>query len=216
MTKSIAVLAALALSGTAGLSLAATTPAHASVLMTLQQETGAASCGGASPCVVASGSGTLDITDLTLMAGGPFTQVPLISPAGSTITVGSQASIDIYSSIIGPVLPIGTGGTVGANSGSGDLFGVTDVQLEVPHGYTSGNSLSGTAIWNSPSDNTLALLGVTPGTYKYTWGSGEDADSFTLEVLNPVPVPAALPLLATGLGLLGLIFGGSRWAIRTV
>ena len=35
-------------------------------------------------------------------------------------------------------------------------------------------------------------------------------------VTTATPLPAALPLFVTGLGLLGLIFGGSRWAIRTV
>jgi hypothetical protein len=40
--------------------------------------------------------------------------------------------------------------------------------------------------------------------------------STNLAAPDPAPLPAALPLLATGLGLLGLIFGGSRWAIRAV
>ena len=204
MTKSIAVLAALTLAGTAGFSLAATTRAHASVLMTVQQETGAASCGGASTCVVASGSGTIDLTDLTKSFSGVF-NAPSIDPQASQIFVGTSASADIYTFITGPVLPIGSGVLTNADSGSGAVFGVNDATITVPHNYTSG-TLSGSAIWNSPLDSTLAMLGVTPGTYSYTWGAGAHADSFTLDVLNPVPAPAALPLFATGLGGLGLLW----------
>jgi hypothetical protein len=41
-----------------------------------------------------------------------------------------------------------------------------------------------------------------PGTYVWTWGTGAD-QSFTLEI--GTPLPAALPLFATGLGGLGLL-----------
>jgi hypothetical protein len=29
---------------------------------------------------------------------------------------------------------------------------------------------------------TFATIGLTPGTYAWTWGSGIDADSFTIEI----------------------------------
>jgi len=49
---------------------------------------------------------------------------------------------------------------------------------------------------------TFTSLGLTPGTYEWTWGSGASADAFTLNV-GAVPVPAAVWLF--GSGLLGLI-----------
>jgi hypothetical protein len=50
-------------------------------------------------------------------------------------------------------------------------------------------------------DTTIAGLGLTPGTYTYTYG---DPDTFTIEI-GATPLPAALPLFATGLGALGLL-----------
>jgi hypothetical protein len=68
----------------------------------------------------------------------------------------------------------------------------------VPDGYTSGTVLNSMATFDGV---TIASLGLTPGTYVWTWGTAAD-QSFTLEI-GQTPLPAALPLFATGLGLLG-------------
>jgi hypothetical protein len=48
------------------------------------------------------------------------------------------------------------------------------------------------------------MLGTTPGIYKWTWGGATFRDqSFTIDVATPLP--ATLPLFATGLGALGLL-----------
>jgi len=72
--------------------------------------------------------------------------------------------------------------------------------IYVPSGYLSDTALSDTATYDN---ETFATLSVTPGTYVWTWGSGAD-QSFTLEI-GQTPIPAALPLFATGLGALGLL-----------
>jgi hypothetical protein len=61
------------------------------------------------------------------------------------------------------------------------------------------------ATWTSA---TLGSLGVTPGTYTYTWGSGATADSLTV---NAVPEPSTWEMLLSGVGLL-LYFRSRRAA----
>jgi hypothetical protein len=93
------------------------------------------------------------------------------------------------------------------NSGSGDLVGEgififgTRV-IAVPSGYQSGTPLVDSATY---LDANFATLGMTPGTYVYTWSS----DSFTVEIgPTAVPEPASLALLGGSLlGLIGLL----RW-----
>ena len=56
-------------------------------------------------------------------------------------------------------------------------------------------------------NQTFSSLGVTSGTYEWTWGSGANRN-FTL-IIGTTPLPAALSLSAGGLGTLGL-FGWRR------
>jgi hypothetical protein len=56
------------------------------------------------------------------------------------------------------------------------------------------------------NNSTFASLGLNPGIYTWTWGTGVHADSFTINIggLISVPEPSSLVLLATGaVGLLG-------------
>jgi len=72
--------------------------------------------------------------------------------------------------------------------------------LFVPQGYVSGTPLSDTATYNSA---TFGSLGVTPGTYVWTWGTGAN-QNFTLQI-GSVGVPdggSTVSLL--GCALLGL------------
>ena len=56
------------------------------------------------------------------------------------------------------------------------MIGNFGAALLVPEGYVSGNALSSSATWNNA---TFASLGVTPGTYVWTWGTGAN-QNFTL------------------------------------
>jgi hypothetical protein len=50
------------------------------------------------------------------------------------------------------------------------------------------------------ANTTIAGLGLTPGTYTYSWGSGVTADSLVVEIngTSPAPDPASLGLFFTG------------------
>jgi hypothetical protein len=88
----------------------------------------------------------------------------------------APGQIDDHTGLVGPT-SFGNGG-VSLGSGSGDAFGVSGSggQLSVPAGYTSGNQLSGSLTFPTA---TLASLALEPGTYVYTWSSG---DSLTVNI----------------------------------
>lgn len=160
--------------------------------------------------VVATGSGTIDLTDLSFDTALVFGN-PGIGPGTSVILIGvtGTAFVDIYTGATGPG-SFGSGGFTAESSGSGDLVGVsyggTIPLVLVPIGYVSGSALSDTATWDN---QTFSSLDVTPGTYKWTWGSGANADSFTLNIgAAAVLEPSTWAMML--LGFAGLAFTGFR------
>ena len=81
---------------------------------------------------------------------------------------------------------------VGINIG---VFGPGMGLLVVPQGYVSGSPLSDTSTYNNA---TFASLGVTPGIYEWTWGTGAN-QNLTLDAVAP-----AVPDAGSTLGLLSL------------
>jgi hypothetical protein len=174
---------------------------HAGYILSLEQV-------GAN--VVATGSGSIDLADLAFYASGY--DLALFDPDLTIVFVGSSTpNPDMYYSGIAGPSSFGSGPGTDANSGDGGVVGISAVNGEiiVPESYTSGASL-GTS--TSTFDNvTLADLGVTPGTYNWTWGDGVDADSFTLDAgVATVPEPVTLSLF--GAGLAGICFARRRKA----
>lgn len=156
--------------------------------------------------VIATGSGTLDLAGLEL---NPSCSLGCFSNAGLNPMVGAivtgpvnQVPTRFYLGFTGPA-SFGSGDSTLPSSGSGDSVGIdgTFDILSVPLNYVSGSALSDN--W-SYDDTTFASLGVTPGTYVWTWGSGATADSFTLNIVL-VPEPSSLALLALPLGLVLLL-----------
>jgi len=167
------------------IALGVAAPSQASLLFTLQESGGN---------VVASGSGTVNTAGLTLVDSGSGPAQMMASLA--FLGIGSTGSVQTYNGLTGPS-NFGTGSFASASSGNGDLFGVFGAQsrLSLHNGYQSGNQLSGTANWSGATFNSL---GLTPGTYDWTWGTGGNADSARL-VIGNAPEPATLALLAAGL-----------------
>jgi hypothetical protein len=158
------------------------------------------------PNVVATGSGAIDLTGLTSF-GSAFAS-PELYPAHGIIGTGPSGTIDQYSGSSGP-FSFGPGSAAFPTSTSGDSVFLEDfgLDIDVPQGYVSGTILSSSATFDSA---TLASLGVTPGTYTWTWDSG--ANSFVLQVPTPpVPEPGTLQLLVAGtMWMAGLWLGRKR------
>lgn len=128
--------------------------------------------------VILSFSGQLDLTGLDYVqiftAGGGG-----VGPAQGAFGIGAFGDQDVslytgstftYPSNFG----VGGGGPSGPPSGNGSYFGVFSGVLPtnclvVPSGYTSGNYIQGTT---TLTDCTISSLGMSAGTYNYSWGVG--------------------------------------------
>jgi hypothetical protein len=183
----------LALATTLGIVLAwllSVRSAQAGYIVTLQQ---------VGPDVVATGSGPLNLTGLS--KSNSFTIGPEIIPTaggkfGAAILTGLTTTTDLYAGNLSGPTSFGSGGLTYASSGSGDMVGkfggLLGSGLIVPTGYVSGTALSGMAIYRG---KTFCTLGVTPGTYVWTWGGGAN-QNFTLQIppaINCAPTPRPRP-----------------------
>ncbi|MDQ3812915.1 MAG: CSLREA domain-containing protein, partial [Armatimonadota bacterium] len=153
--------------------------AHAAYTMTFRQ---------VGSNVVGTGSGTINTSALTLSFG--YSQTAAVWPNAAIAAVGPSGTAGTatfaWSGIAGPT-SFGPAGETLADSGSGDIVGVEGWRpnLNLPRTYVSGASLSGTATW---TNRTFSSLGMTPGSYTWTWGAGPSADSFTLRILPTIVV----------------------------
>jgi hypothetical protein len=153
----------------------------------------------------------MDLTGLTGPFPGQVIGFGSIGPSSAIIETGPKGltNFDSYGGFTGP-MSFGSG-IAGAhsNTGSGDLVGINNFShnntIDVPQGYISGTALSSSATFNNA---TFVSLGVTPGTYVWTWGTGAN-QNFTLQIPTAgVPDSGS----ALGLFLLSLIglFGLNR------
>lgn len=165
--------------------------------------------------VVASGSGEFNLTGLSTYE--PYLIPPFVNAAIAFLCVGDiGAKVSTYNNVTGP-RSFGNGLLYEATAGSGDFVMIYggDYFVGFPLGYSSGQVLAGTATW---SNTTLAALGVTLGTYQWTWGAAPD-QSYTL-IIGPlatgVPEPSAWALFGGGLLLLGVFVSLRRREHRAV
>ncbi len=159
-------------------------PADAGLIITIDQ---------VGPDVVASTpGGSLNTTSLFFVQSG--TLGPYVWPVFAEVFLGAPGGFDQYGNITGPGSWGPPSSPTDADAGSGPLIGVSSGRwLVVPAGYISGTALAAsTATFSSA---TIASLGLTPGSYEYTWGSGASADFLTV---NIVPEPTTGALLALG------------------
>lgn len=183
---------------TAALVLLAAGIAHASSFtVTLEQE---------GNNVVATGSGTVDLTGLSF-DGTLFNDDGFLHPRDGVLAIGGAPTEGYYTSISGPI-SFGSGGSTDASTYTGDPVSILAVNgwITLPTNYISGTPLSGGATWDNA---TFSSLGVTPGTYTWTWDQGANSYVLDIESSAPVPEPSSLMLVSIGL-IAGLGFGRRR------
>lgn len=159
--------------------------------------------------VVATVSGTLNTTGLTLLAAS-YNSNPssTVNPGSGTVVVGFSGafvSTKVFSGFSGPS-SFGTG--IGRSADSWDSSGgfidfranatASSTRLFLPSSFLSGGSLSASDTWNN---TTFFGLGLTAGTYTYTWSS----DSIVVQIgpgAGAVPEPSTYAAMA-GVAALG-------------
>lgn len=172
--------------------------------------------------LTATATGSLDLAGLGpgLLAGGtangilarftaPDTHIVELGSGPGTLvgwyTVSPPFEIYALTSFAAPQASSSSGTQIaiwGLNTGGGANA------VFVSESYVSGTPFATSSTW---SGLTVAGFGLIPGQYVNTLSNGE---TVTLEIRSgpaqPVPLPAALPLLLAGLGALGLArrYGG--------
>lgn len=172
------------------------TAAHGAFIVSIQQ---------VGNNVVATGSGTINTSALTQNSGSGGVIGFIESGIGLLDLAPFGGPVIPTHSWTGIIGPSNFGSNFFANDadfGNGDGVGVfgSGNLLNLPIAYVSGATLSDSATW---LNQTFSSLGVTPGTYVWTWGSGPTADSFTM--IAVAPEPASMALLGVGLGSLGVL-----------
>jgi hypothetical protein len=169
--------------------------AEASVLINIFQTSGG---------VVVAGGGAIDLTGLQFDRSPIVGATGLLWPSTASVVTGTDVDVDVYKTASGPT-SFGSGGFAGGSNGSGDAFGIYQGEVVVPLGYMSGSPLIGSATF---AGQTFKSLGLTPGTYVYTWNSSPvpaafQDDSLTVNIA-PIPEPATWAMMALGFMSLGV------------
>ena len=131
--------------------------------------------------VVATGSGPINLTGLTFAQSGQVIGGEFIQLFAGRIQTGATGltKFDLYRGLVTGPTSFGSGLAASASSGSGDFVGIQVFNFDgvgpngilfVPQGYVSGAALSDSMTFNNA---TFASLGVIPGTYVWTWGTGD-------------------------------------------
>lgn len=143
--------------------------------------------------VIVESSGNANIAGLTPAGFNGSWTTPALDSFFVSSGVGSITVFNGYSGassfgpgprILGRTTTTATGPALGVDLSLNRLF--------LPLGYVSGTEISSTATF---ANATIAGVGLTPGVYQVSWGSGVNADTLTVNIsIADVPEPGSLPL----------------------
>lgn len=155
--------------------------------------------------VVGVGSGSLNTDSLSVVFSGGYNAFLIPNGAAAIVGPAGGTNIDAWGPISGPAI-VGPGNAqVLADTGGGDKAGVVGTGgLVVAQGYVSGAPMAASSTWNAA---TFASLGLTPGEYVWTWGTGATADSFTLRIglMQTITFTSTAPV--------GALVGGATYTV---
>ena len=163
------------------------------------------------PNVVATGNGSINLSGLSFVANRGIGLGNIYPDFDFSIGVFPGGFADVYSGLSGPTSygPGSRGFSASSSAGTAASLLVAAPQwILVPTGYVSNAALgTATSTWNS---TTIAALGLTPGTFTWTWGAGPD--SYVINVLAPpvavvTPVPTLSAYVLMVLASLLAVFG---------
>jgi len=136
--------------------------------------------------VQASLTGTLSLAGVTADGGGITPNARVRGGGlGANVVLGppTNTAATSYSPISGPQSIGCSTNTIDASSGSAGPNGPFGINMSgnrliVPVGFVSGSNVSASATWTGAS---ISSLGLTSGTYVYTWG----VESLTIIIPGP-------------------------------
>jgi hypothetical protein len=146
--------------------------------------------------VVFSGTGTANVTDLSASGTTSLGGFQIKPNDGILVYTVFNPTYNQYFGITGPT-SFGAGGNTGGPSTG--TIPINNSVVVIPSTsaiyFTQGgtNSCSGTMTFD---DTTISALGMTEGVYVWTWGSGGNADSLTLQI-GELPTPTNTPTPTT-------------------
>lgn len=162
--------------------------------------------------VMARANGWIDLNDLSFDGGrvvnaavGAYTSYVVFGPPGEPDWSNPWPWFGYYfaGDISGPA-DFGGGDFISPTSVTGEMFGFWAPYYIIISFFSSGY-IDCAATWEN---STIGSLGLDPGTYVYTWGSGDHADSITVNIVAPAavaaPEPSSLAMAGAGIGLAGI------------
>lgn len=186
-------------------SLSCLNPVHSATIVTVIED---------NDDVIFSVNGSLNLTDLTLIAVNQSNTNGFIAPsAGDLGFAGGETPAlgDVYTGSFSSKLPYGSGLFSVPDLRTGDRFQYLNNRITVPRNYKSGENLQSSMTF---SEATFISLGLIEGTYVTTWGTGANRDSFTIQIGESASVPEPLNILgtATALGFGALFRKKKGWS----